>query len=209
MKKILFTLSALILVASCIAQTKTEVDKSFENITEVDVNVVCSDIFIEAVEGDVAHVKGSLSWNNEKDEYKIIAEQVGTKLLVEVKYPKRSKGNVEGHFMITLPKMTDADVNTVSGNIKVEGIGQRTVKCNTVSGDIEAISIQSNISCNTVSGDIEMTKIKGNAKSNTVSGDTELASVDGNFKGNSVSGDFSITNLKGNKEINTLSGTVR
>ncbi len=188
---------------------KVEVDKTFDNITNVEVNVVFSDVTVEVAEGNTVHVTGSLTWDREKDEYEITTRQSGTTLIVEVKHPRNSKGSASGSFHITMPAMTDADINTVSGDIQVSGVGQRIVKCNTVSGDILAQKIGSDLSTNTVSGDITMKGVKGNAKSNTVSGDAELSDIDGNLKGNSVSGDFRITNLKGNREINTLSGSVR
>ncbi|WP_430814854.1 DUF4097 family beta strand repeat-containing protein [Carboxylicivirga sp. RSCT41] len=210
MKKLLLLIGIIGFSAASIAQDKkVEVDKKFENITEVEVNVVFSDVVIEQAAGNEVHVTGSVTWERDKDEYKIVTRKSGTTLYVEVDHPRNSKGNASGRFHITMPAMTDADVNSVSGDIKVTGIGQRRVKCNTVSGDIVAKKIGSDVSANTVSGDIVMDGVKGNAKSNTVSGDAELANIDGNLKGNSVSGDFRISNLKGNREISTLSGSVR
>ena len=210
MKQLLLFIGFLCLTATLSAQNKkVEVDKKFDNITEVEINVVFSDVVIEATDGNKVHVTGSITWDREKDKYEITTRKSGTKLIVEVEHPRNTRGSARGKFYITMPSMTDAAVNSVSGNIKVTGIGQRKVKCNTVSGDIMAIKIGSDISANTVSGDISLNDIKGNAKSNTVSGDAELSNVDGNFKGNSVSGDFRITNLKGNREISTLSGSVR
>ncbi len=210
MKQLTILISLTILsVFACAQSKKVEVDKTFENITNVEVNVVFSDVVVEAAEGNTVHVTGSLSWTRERDEYEIVTRQSGTTLYVEVKHPRNSRGGANGQFHITMPAMTDVDVNSVSGDIKVSGVGQRKVKCNNVSGDIIAQKIGSDLSANTVSGDISMNGVKGNAKSNTVSGDAELANIDGNLKGNSVSGDFRITNLKGNREISTLSGSVR
>ncbi len=201
---VLLTLSSVIF-----AQRSSSIDKSFENITNVEVNVVISDVVIQSAPGDVVHLKGNIEWERDKDEYQINTHVSGTTLVIEVKHPRSSKGKVSGKIDISVPKMTDADVNSVSGDINVTDIGQRKVKCNTVSGDIVAKKINSDISVNTVSGDILLDEIKGNAKSNTVSGDAELLNIDGNLKGNSVSGDFIISNLKGNREISTLSGSIR
>jgi hypothetical protein len=210
MKKLFVLIGIISFSVAAFAQDrKVEVDKKFENITEVEVNVVFSDVIIEQASGDKVHVTGYVTWDREKDEYEIITRKSGTTLIVEVDHPRNSRGQASGKFHITMPAMTDADVNNVSGDIKVSGIGQRRVKCNSVSGDIVARMIGSDISANTVSGDISLDGIKGNAKSNTVSGDAELANIDGNLKGNSVSGDFRITNLKGSREISTLSGSIR
>ncbi|WP_439185726.1 DUF4097 family beta strand repeat-containing protein [Carboxylicivirga taeanensis] len=210
MKQLIFTCSFLILAAIAFGQNnKAQVDKTFDNITKVEVNVVFSDVTIESAPGNTVHVTGSVTWERDKDEYQIITRQSGTTLYVEVDHPRNTKGKTSGHFHITMPAMTDADVNSISGDITVSGVGQRYVKCNTISGDIEANKIGSDFSANTVSGDITMNEVKGNVRSNTVSGDAELSNIDGNLKGNSISGDFRISNLKGTREISTLSGSVR
>jgi len=210
MKKILTFIGIICICATLHSQNrKVEVDKTFENITEVEVNVVFSEVVIESTSGNEVRVQGSINWEREKDDYEIVTRKSGTTLIVEVEHPRNSRGSASGKFHITMPTMTDADVNSVSGDIEITGIGQRKVKCNNVSGDITANKIGSDISANTVSGDITLNDIKGNAKSNTVSGDAELSNIDGNLKGNSVSGDFRIINLKGNREINTLSGSIR
>jgi len=210
MKKTFTLAICLCFVVFVNAQNKSvSIDKTFEDITEVEVNVIFSDVTIKAVEGNTVSVKGSIEWERAKDIYEIKTHQSGTTLIIEVDHPRNVKGNASGEFYITMPRMTDADINNVSGDIEVNGIGQRKVKCNTVSGNITAENIGSDVSANSVSGDIILSKIKGNAKSNTVSGDHSLSDIDGNLKGGSVSGDFKITNLKGNKEISTISGSVR
>lgn len=210
MRQLLLILGVLCVSAYAWSQGgKTSVDKTFENITDIEVNVVFSNVEIEAVEGNSVHVKGSLSWDRQKDEYEIVTRQSGTTLIVEVDHPRNSKGSARGNFTISMPAMSDADVNSVSGDIKISGIGQRKVKCNTVSGNVTAQKIGSDISANTVSGNIVLAGVKGNAKTNTVSGNAELSDIDGSLKGNSVSGNFRIVNLKGNREISTLSGSIR
>ncbi|MBK3516363.1 DUF4097 family beta strand repeat-containing protein [Carboxylicivirga marina] len=209
MKKLLILIGLVGFTLTFAQDRKVEVDKKFKNITDVEINVVFSDVVIEQASGSGVHVTGSVTWSRDKDVYDIITRQSGTTLIVEVDHPRNSKGSASGQFYITMPAMTDADVNSVSGDIKVTGVGQRKVKCNTVSGDIVAHKIGSDVSANTVSGDIVLDGVKGSAKSNTVSGDAELLNIDGNLKGNSVSGSFRIVNLKGNREISTLSGSIR
>jgi len=210
MKKLCALIGLLSIVIGVSAQTKSvSIDEKFENITHVEVNVIFSDVIVQAIESNTVSVKGTISWDRDKDEYEIKTRQSGTTLIVEVEHPRNVKGRATGKININMPAMTDIKINGVSGQILVHGVGQRLVQCNTVSGDIRAEKIGGNISANNVSGDIEFIEIKGNAKSNSVSGDVVLNGVDGNFKGNSVSGDFTIINLKGNREISTLSGSIR
>jgi len=208
MQKYLFILVLLSASVFSYAQEVT-INESFENITTVEINTVFSDIEIYASEGNKVTVDGYVHYSNANQKYEIKAVKKGTTLYVSVEHPKRSKGNASGKFTLHMPAMTDIDLNTVSGNVIIEGVGQKFVKFNTVSGDIMAEKIGSNLKGNTVSGDIEVKDIKGNLKLSSISGDMSITDVDGNFDGSSISGDFRIINLKGNRNISTISGSVR
>nr|WP_321452228.1 DUF4097 family beta strand repeat-containing protein [uncultured Carboxylicivirga sp.] len=206
-KVLLFAL--LMIIATLGKAQEVTINQSFDNVTDVVINTISSDIDITSTSGNSVQVEGYIRYSQAKEQYEIEAYMKGTTLYVSVKYPKRSRGNVSGKFNLTMPSMTDVDINTVSGNVVIKGIGQKMVKVNTVSGDLYAEKIGSDMKGSTVSGDIEITDIKGNLKLSSVSGDQSITDVDGNFNGSSISGDFRITNLKGNKNISTISGSVR
>ncbi|MBS2097740.1 DUF4097 family beta strand repeat-containing protein [Carboxylicivirga linearis] len=208
MQKFLFILILLSVGRYTSAQEVT-INESFENITTVEINTIFSDIEIYESEGNKVTVDGYVRYSNSNQEYEIKAIKKGTTLYVSVEHPKRSKGNASGKFKLTMPAMTDVSLNTVSGNVIIQGVGQKFVKFNTVSGDVLAEKIGSNLKGNTVSGDIEVKDIKGNLKLSSISGDQSISDVDGNFDGSSISGDFRINNLKGNRNISTISGSVR
>lgn len=206
-KALLFAL--FIIVSTCGKAQEISIDKEFENITEVKVNVVFSDIEIDAVDENTVKVNGYINYSNTKHKYEIKAYKKGTTLIVEVEHPRKLRGNASGQFHITMPALTDVDVNTVSGDISLNGVGQKFVRLNTVSGKIKAENIGSDIKANSISGDIEVMEAKGNLNLNSISGDQTISDVDGNFNGTSISGDFNISNLKGNRKISTISGSVR
>lgn len=206
-KYFLFVLLVALPVITSAQEVK--VNESFENITEIDINLIFSDVEVEAVSGNTVSVEGLLEWSHSKDEYEIIVQKKGTTLVVEVDHPRNSRGKASGKFHIKAPTLTDVKINTVSGNMRIVGVGQRLVKFNTVSGDIVAEKIGSDLKGNTVSGDVMASHIKGHINLSTISGDQTISDVDGNFKGSSISGDFKISNLKGNREISTISGSVR
>ncbi len=209
MKRTFMLISLLCCIILAGAQNKsTAIDKTFENITEVEINVVFSDVIVKSVEGNTVSVKGTIKWDRDKDKYEIKTRQSGTILIVDVDHPQKAKGRVSGELYLTMPAMTDVNINSISGDIKISGVGQRKVKCNTVSGDITANKIGSDLHATNVSGNIELDDIKGSVKSNTISGNHTINNVDGNFKGSSISGNFRITNLKGSRDISTLSGNV-
>ncbi|WP_430810033.1 MULTISPECIES: hypothetical protein [unclassified Carboxylicivirga] len=209
MSKYLLTTLSLFLGFSMLAKGQSiSVDKQFENITNVEINVVFSDVHIEAGDGNTVHITGSIQAERNVEDYEITTKKQGTTLYLEVEHPRRTKGKVKGHFHLIMPSMTDVVINSVSGKQVVSGIGQRMVSCNTVSGNITANKIGSKLSINTVSGDYSVDGVRGDVKTNSVSGDGRLSNIDGNLKGNSVSGDFTISHLKGTREITTLAGNV-
>lgn len=200
------------LLATFIVTTKAQevkVDETFENITDIEVDVIFSNVNIEATEGNQVSVKGIIEWSNDKQEYNIITEVRGTTLHIEVDHPRNVKGNTSGNFDIKLPALTDVKVNSISGNINLQGVGQQSVKINSISGNLNGEKLTGEIKATTVSGNVYLSDIKGHIKTSSVSGNFKLVDIDGNLKGSSVSGDFRIENLNGNKEISTVSGSVR
>ncbi|MCU4177839.1 DUF4097 family beta strand repeat-containing protein [Carboxylicivirga sp. N1Y90] len=188
---------------------EAKIDETFENITEIEVDVIFSNVNIEATDGNTVSVKGLIEWSNTKQDFEIITEVRGTTLHIEVDHPRNVKGNTSGNFDIKLPSLTDVKVNTISGNVKLNGVGQQSIKLNSISGNLNGDKLTGDVKATTISGNIYLSDIKGHVKTSSVSGNLKLSDVDGNLKGSSVSGDFRIENLKGNKEISTVSGSVR
>jgi len=207
----LITFIALMAVTTFVfaQNNQVEINKSFPNITEVIVDVVFCQVDIQASEDADVSVEGIIKWEKEKYQYEFVTKVSGTTLHVEVKHPRNSKGRTSGKIILKMPAMTDIDVSSVSGNISASGVGQRYVKLNTVSGEIEASKIGSKVKASSVSGNIQLTDINGHVSTSTISGNQHLADVSGNLKGSSISGNFKIINLKGNREISTVSGSVR
>lgn len=207
------TLASLIILFSTTvvlsAQNKRfDINEEFSGIKEIEVDMVFSDVFVDESGSDKTEVNGYVEWENEKKEYSITTKKSGSTLIVKLIHPNKTKGNCEGKLYITTPKNCELQINTVSGDINVSGVGNDELECNTVSGDIRLNNIACDVELNTVSGDMSVTNIGGDVDTNTVSGDVEINKVKGDFEGNSVSGDFVIRELKGKKSISTLSGDV-
>lgn len=200
----LFTVISLLGTAQ-----EAKIDETFENITDIEVDVIFSNINIEATDGNTVSVKGLIEWSNAKQDFEIITEVRGTTLHIEVDHPRNVKGNTSGNFDIKLPALTDVKVNTISGNVNAAGVGQQSIKLNSISGNLNGEKLTGDVKATTISGNIYLSDIKGHVKTSSISGNLKLIDVDGNLKGSSVSGDFRIENLKGNKEISTVSGSVR
>ena len=93
---------------------------------------------------------------------------------------------LDGHF-------GSVGINSVSGDIRVQGdiAGDASIK--TVSGDADLPSVGGDLSLGSVSGDLRVGAVKGSADTKTVSGDIRVGSVTaGAVRFASVSGDVEI-----------------
>ncbi len=87
----------------------------------------------------------------------------------------------------------DANVKTVSANVRLRGIGG-ALRVNTVSGDVEARDVNGPLEARSVSGDVEVSSVReGEARLHSVSGDIRVGIRNGSrvdVDASSVSGDL-------------------
>lgn len=149
---------------------------------------------IDVMQGDSGEVVVSAKNPNPKIE--VIFTQDGNHITVETKYPKHSR-NIKGgvDFEVWLPQDSNVKLNSVSGNMSLEGIEGR-LSFNNVSGDILLRQIAGDIRLNNVSGNMKVRDLgESDVDANTVSGDIEFSNVSlksGHFEFNSVSGDIEL-----------------
>lgn len=105
-----------------------------------------------------------------------------------------------------------ARVNCVSGNVEI--LGAAAADVNTVSGDLKVENVAGDAYMKAVSGDIKMSGIKGSVGAESVSGNIELKNVSDarTVMGKSVSGNIIFAGVikpGGRYELKTHSGTIR
>jgi DUF4097 and DUF4098 domain-containing protein YvlB len=90
-------------------------------------------------------------------------------------------------------RLGSLDVNSVSGDVRVQGEVSESAVLKTVSGDVRLESVGGRVSAQTVSGDVRIGPAGGTIDTKTVSGDIRCESVkDGDVRFSSVSGDIEI-----------------
>ncbi len=111
---------------------------------------------------------------------------------------------------VFLPKdiITNLDIKTISGDVKMDSFSNVYLKGKTTSGDLKIGHIK-DAKINTTSGNIEIDSI-GNLEGKTTSGDIKSGSISNKLNIESVSGDIKIQDflMKENSYIKTVSGDV-
>ena len=93
---------------------------------------------------------------------------------------------LEGHF-------GELAVNSVSGDVTVDGEIADGAKIKTVSGDARIERVEGDMTAQTVSGDLRIGPVTGSAEAKTVSGDIRFDSITaGDVRFSSISGDVEI-----------------
>lgn len=133
------------------------------------------------------------------DLVKVLINQRGDRVDVEVDYPDskerkqagiRDKSfNVAVEFKVYLPRRCDTDIESVNGEVRIEGLN-KNVKVENVNGELFAANL---------SGDIEVDMTNGEIEMNSVSGEINIESTNGDIK---------IVNVEGTVEVETTNGGV-
>ena len=107
----------------------------------------------------------------------MITNLEGSKLKIEIKYPKVLFNNDNVVLDVYIPQDYTGNINidTVSADVDISGLDLNDFKCKTVSGDLRIESIGSdNLTLHTTSGDVDIVDFSGNLEADSVSGDIDV-----------------------------------
>lgn len=192
-----------------------------DQLKEIYIHSVSSDVSVFSTdEEDIKiHFYGRSALKSEKALPKLITNLEGSKLKIEIKYPKavfyiRLNTNVILDVYIPQGYRENIIIDTVSADVGISNLDINNFQCKTVSGDLRIESLGSdNLTLKTTSGDVNIMNFTGNLKANLVSGDIDVGYkvFDNNVDIKTISGKVTI-NLPQNAEFylktNTISGEV-
>jgi len=189
-----------------------------DQLKEIYIHSVSSDVSVFSTnEEDVKiYFYGRSVLKSEKALPKLITNLEGSKLKIEIKYPKVLFNNDNVVLDVYIPQDYTGNINidTVSADVDISGLDLNDFKCKTVSGDLRIESLGSdNLTLNTTSGDVDIVDFWGNLEADSVSGDidVEYRVFDNNVDINTISGKVKI-DLPQYAEFylktNTVSGEV-
>lgn len=97
-------------------------------------------------------------------------------------------------------RLGSAEVNTVSGDVRVRGEVSGDVRLKTVSGDARLDRVDGALTAQTVSGDVRIGPVGGSAEAKSVSGDIRIEAL--------TAGDARFTSVSGDIEIGIAQGSA-
>lgn len=138
-----------------------------------------NEVHVKILGNDKAKEKVEFSFNDSEDQIEIEAKYDWS-LFMSLK-------GVKLRFEIQVPKEFNLDVNTSSGDIKLQNVNGKIVS-KTSGGDISLTDLNGNVEVSTSGGDIHF---------NNTYGDLNLSTSGGNIKGNKFSGSLEVSTSGG------------
>jgi DUF4097 and DUF4098 domain-containing protein YvlB len=196
----LFVFSSLILFA----QERKELHKTFDAKKRVRVETTSGDCII--LSGSDNEIKVDLVYAVEpEDAFEPDIQERTNEIRIKERWRSRSSGQVS--WTITVPKETEIDFSTASGDLSIEGVHEE-IEASTASGDITILDTEGRLDVSTASGDIEISDSGGEMDLSTASGDIKARDINGEMDLSTASGDIRIKNSKGEFEISCASGDI-
>jgi hypothetical protein len=109
---------------------------------------------------------------------------------------------------ISVPDGVALDVQTVSGDLRAEGL-RADGSLSTTSGDIDLADSSGALQVSSTSGDVQMSGAFAGPQVQTVSGDITLAGASGRLRASSISGDIALRDLRDAQlDLESTSGDI-
>ena len=148
-------------------------------LKEIYIHSVSSDVSVFSTDEEEIkiHFYGRTALKSEKASPKLITNLEGSKLKIEIEYPKVIFYNADVVLDVYIPQDYTGNINidAVSADVDISNLDINNFQCKTVSGDLKIKSLGSdNLTLNTTSGEVNIMDFTGNLKADSVSGDINV-----------------------------------
>jgi len=168
-------------------------------LKEIYIHSVSSDVSVFSTDEEEIkiHFYDRTALKSEKASPKLITNLEGSKLKIEIEYPKVIFYNADVVLDIYIPQDYTRNINidAVSADVDISNLDINNFQCKTVSGDLKIKSLGSdNLTLNTTSGEVNIMDFTGNLKADSVSGDINVryGVFDNNIDVKTISGKVEI-----------------
>jgi len=189
-----------------------------DQLKEIYIHSVSSDVSVFSTDEEDIKINfyGRSTLRSEKALPKLITNFEGSKLKIEIEYPKVLFYNANVVLDVYIPQdyRDNVIIDAVSADVDISNLDLNNFQCKTVSGDLRIKFLGSNsLTLKTTSGEVNIMDFTGNLKADSVSGDINVSYriFDNNIDVKTISGEVKI-DLPQNAEFylktNTVSGEV-
>lgn len=183
-------------------------------LDRVKVNATSADVVVgslSAEEFELRSTSGSVEGSALKGEEAVLETTSGDIRSEDSAFEKLKVGTTSGGIRLTGTRGTESSLNSVSGGIEYQG-SFRTLKANSVSGGIEAVTdiLTDAVKLESVSGSVGLTvpeNTEAKVKYNSISGEFRSSLGSDSFSGKN--GEFAIGSGTGTIEFSTTSGSMK
>jgi len=186
------------------ALAKIEIAESLpsDNVTNISINNHSGFINVVGWDKDKISVTGTL----DDDAEKLVFEQKGAQVLINVEYPRMDHWSADGSkITVFMPKTIRMKSSSVSSDIHLSNL-HGGVEVKTVSGDVLAKNISQSVELNSISGNINSDSLSGKVSLSAVSGDIKDKNSSGRLEIRAVSGEVFINSQAKEVFFNNVSG---
>lgn len=212
MKKQFLTLLGLFVGVILVAQPLVaqplahSIEKKFQNKTHLVIDGSFCAVKITGTTDSEISLKGEIY---STQEVKIRYSESGSTLKVYLEKPNSLSGSHKGVLTLMVPKPTNLEIQTASGNQTIEQMGEAEFLFQSASGNIQATELQSGVFMQSASGNLYAKKIKGKVKARSASGDQSIQHITGDLESNSASGSVQAEGISGFAQIQSASGNIQ
>ncbi len=116
-------------------------------------------------------------------------------------------GDLDVHYVVTLPKKFSVKATTSGGNMSVRGL-DGSVRLETSGGNMSINAVEGDVTLNTSGGNIEAKEVKGSLKGETSGGNVRADNVLGDVNVQTSGGEISLTSIDGSVHAETSGGGI-
>ena len=221
MKKNLAWSLAFLFVVSVMAARADDWSKTYPVTGKPDVRVNVEDGNIDVISSSSKEVHAAVvtrGWKIEADGVRILEEQNGNHVQIEIKVPHHSLsfGNHSVKVELTVPSEADLDLHTGDGNLTADGIKGR-LRFSTGDGNIDAHSLAGPLFAHTGDGNLRLEGRFEDLEAGTGDGNVQVEAASGSRMGTGWSlhtGDGNVTlrcadDLSADLDAHTGDGKIR
>ena len=200
-------MAALFMATAAFGQ-KT-IDKTFENIKFIRVEIASGNAIVKKSDSD--KIKVTVEYTYDDDEYAPDFRVSGSNLRIREEFERgrRRNWNNRGRseWTLEIPDGLELDLNTGSGNVDIEGVNL-LMRASSGSGNVSLENTDGDTRVNTGSGNITVYTAKGELSANTGSGTIRVRDLEGDSDLNTGSGNIRASGVSGSARYNTGSGNI-